>query len=170
MDWIKRNWVTVLIVAVLLAIALAQYLSSVFTQRVSSSNLTNPQDALAMKQTCSSDGMKYFDDTILPDGSLAGLAQYNQSAQEAGDSTSDLAKSITVGGEQFAYNASLNTCLIYYQESYLFDDGSSIVQNDIKDIYTNQTVTDFAVYNGQPAAGDGTFDEFSATKASLMGQ
>jgi hypothetical protein len=76
---------------------------------------------------------------------------------------------------EYAYNASLNTCL--YADSYWdttnlvvkIGGGNKIEVRFVLDVYTNKTLIEYTAYDGKAIKGSPTEAHYEAEKRRLMG-
>lgn len=135
--------------------------------QVPAQEIKTSQDSLAMKQKCSSDGQKYFNDVVLPQGSPEEIGRGNQLIGQ--QNMSAWRKNLTFGNQEFSYSPSLNTCLIYYMETTLMYDNTIITNFYIKDVYTNKAIMSYYEVNGSPQVGR-TYADFYDDKSLIMGR
>jgi|GEM_PF-3076436 len=125
---------------------------------------SNAVDLLAMKQKCSQDGQRYFQNTI--------LSQYTPGSEVIQlDAQAGITNVVVEQFPTFAYNQAMNTCLIDYttDETIAGHSGNSYSKM-IEDIYTNKGVTSITVLPDGTVLGyvGETQQIFDANEQNLM--
>lgn len=134
---------------------------------------TVPTNSLALKQQCSTDGVAYFNNTLLPQTSPVVIAQNNlklfqQFGQQEMEQSATKSISFPMTAE-YAYSAKLNTCLIYYVETTVLNNGGAITDFNVADVYKNKIIDSYFEVDGKPGNQGSSFDNFNADKRALMG-
>lgn len=124
---------------------------------------------LEEKQQCAKDGAtwfkKYVEDLATPQ------AIYQSNSQLGTNDKSFLTSSMSVGNPTYAFSTKLNTCFVDYMTISTMMDGSSLVDHNIEDVYTNKSVDEWLTKGSLNANSImGSQKEFQQTEYNLIQQ